>query len=115
MSVIFISDEANLIQSVITPYSQIEGHANADTDRIIARSILLKVREQILSHFLLPINFTEQEIILLQQILTRYITTHGKPAGDIEATYWVRFDMTTRQLLANILNKVGENLGPIQS
>ena len=115
MSIMFISDEANLIQSLLTPYSQVEGTANPDADRILCRSILMKVREQILSHFTIPIILTESETNVLQQILTRYITLHGKPPGDLEATYWVRFDMTTRQLIVNILNRIGENLPLVQS
>jgi hypothetical protein len=107
--VTLISEEANFIQVMLEQWSQIEGTVISDRERSMAKSIVKKVRNHIISHLSIPINFTEDETNMLQYLFTKYVQMHGKPAGDLDWTYFVHLIPRTRELIRGILNKIGEN------
>lgn len=124
-SVIFLPAEAQFVESTMRAYSQnraVGGETDQGAAVPVTKSevhkaldILRKVREQMKSNFQTPISFTSEEAALMQYLYNNYLQGHGKPQGDIDWTYYIRFDDTSRQLIINVMRKVGciiSNLPP---
>ena len=115
-SVLFLHAEAQFVQNTMFAYSQNQAVANntdaggatpiTQIERDKALSIVAKVRKQISSPTI-PISFTEAEAQLMQRLYIQYIQVHGKPQGDLDWTYWIHFDDSARQLVVNVIRKVG--------
>lgn len=116
-SVVFIPKEAQFVEKTMSEYSQNQalGHTSDagstvpvnTLERAISFSILQKVRSQLTNSAKPPISFTEQEAKLMQYLYTNYLTSHGKPQGDLDWTYWVRLSTNSQALVVNVLRKVG--------
>jgi hypothetical protein len=116
-SVVFIPAEAQFVQNTMFQFSQNQAVANntdaggatpiTQAERLKALDIVGKVRKQITDPTHAPIAFTEAEAQLMQRLYVQYIQVHGKPQGDLDWTYWVHFDDSSRQLVINVIRKVG--------
>lgn len=116
-SVVFIPEEAAFVQSTMQAYSQnmaVGGETDngaavpiTRSERTKALDILAKVRSQIGSPNPTPISFTPDEAALMQYLYNNYLQGHGKPQGDLDWTYWIRFDTTSQQLIINVMRKIG--------
>jgi|SRR5665213_1515743 len=120
-AVVFIPEEAQFVESTMRAYSQNQA-AGGETDngatvpitlgeKQKALDIISKVRTQIMDANKSPIVFTPEEAALMQYLYNNYLQGHGKPQGDLDWTYWIRFDDSSRQLIINIMRKIGCNMG----
>lgn len=120
LSVVFISEEAQFVQSTMFSWSQNQA-VGGETDNgavvpvtraeiATANSILAKVRGQITDPSKAPISFTKEEAQLMQYLYNKYLQGHGKPQGDLDWTYYIRFDTNTQQLIQNVLVKIGSSI-----
>lgn len=116
-AVIFIPAEAQFVESTMRAFSQNRA-VGSETDQgaVVpitqveldsALCILNKVRAQVQGEFKTPIVFTQAEAQLMQYLYNRYLQGHGKPQGDIDWTYYTRFDDSAQQLIINVMRKVG--------
>jgi hypothetical protein len=119
-SVTLLPAEAQFIESTIRAFSQNRA-VGGETDQgavvditktEIQKSldILAKVRAHIQSQFQVPISFTQDEARLMQYLYNNYLQGHGKPQGDLDWTYYIRFDDNAQQLIINVMRKVGCNV-----
>lgn len=119
-SVVFLPEEAQFVQATMFAWSQNQA-VGGETDNgavvpvtrgeiATANSILAKVRSQIGDPSKTPISFTEGEAQLMQYLYNKYLQGHGKPQGDLDWTFWIRFDTNSQQLIENVLRKVGSNI-----
>lgn len=116
-SVTFTPAEAQFVQNTMFAYSQNQAIANntdagsstpiTKVEREKALSIVGKVRGQITQAIPTPIAFTEAEAALMQYLYNNYIQVHGKPQGDLDWTYYIRLDDNSRQLVINVMRKIG--------
>jgi len=116
-SVVFIPAEAQFVQNTMFAFSQNQAVANntdagsatpiTKNERLKALDIVSKVRKQLTDPAHLPIAFTEAEAQLMQRLYVQYIQVHGKPQGDLDWTYWIHFDDNARQLVINVIRKIG--------
>lgn len=111
-SITFIPAEANFVQSSMQVYFQNRSAMITDVGRDLAGTILVKVRASMQDG--IPINFEQPEVKLMQYLFTNLLQGHGKPNADLDWTYWVHFDPNTRQLITNVLNKLGETLAGVE-
>lgn len=119
-SVVFIQAEAEFVQSTMFSYSQnqaLGGQSDSGSAVPVTRgeittalSILSKVRKQLQDPNKNPISFTESEAQLMTYLYIKYIAMHGKPQGDLDWTYWVRLDDSSRQIVINVIRKLGGNV-----
>ena len=54
-----------------------------------------------------PFALTQPEAKLMQYLYNNYLQGHGKPQGDIDWTYYIRFDGAAQQLIINVMRKIG--------
>ena len=116
-SVIFLKEEAQFVQSTMQAYSQnlaVGGETDQGAavpvtkyEQGLANSILSKVRPQISNPRSGPISFTEPEAKLMVYLYINYVQGHGKPQGDLDWTYYIRFDTNTQALVQNVIYKLG--------
>lgn len=116
-SVVFLPVEAQFVESTMQAYSQnmaVGGETDQGAavpvtklERTKALSILSKVRSQIMDAAKAPISFAPDEAALMQYLYNNYLQGHGKPQGDLDWTYWVRFDSQSTQLIINVMRKIG--------
>jgi len=119
-SVVFIPEEAQFVQNTMFAFSQNQAVGNTSdagsvapitkSERDKALSILAKVRSQVADPAKNPIVFTQDEALLMQYLYLKLIQTHGKPQGDLDWTYYIRFNDITMQLVVNVINKIGGRL-----
>jgi hypothetical protein len=116
-AVIFTSQEAQFVESTMRAYSQNQA-VGGETDNGAAvpitkgevqkaLDILSKVRVQIVDPNRAPISFTSDEASLMQYLYNNYLQGHGKPQGDLDWTYYIRFDDISTQLIISVMRKVG--------
>ena len=116
-SVIFLPAEANFVQSTMFAFSQNQA-VGSESDQgsvgpvskpeiVLALSILSKVRIQISQVVKVAIVFTEQAAQLMVYLYNKYLQCHGKPQGDLDWTYYIRFDTNTQALIQNTMVKLG--------
>jgi hypothetical protein len=116
-SVVFIREEAQFVESTMQAYSQnraVGGETDqgaavpvTKTEIQKANDILAKVRAQVQDPNKTPISFTQDEAALMQYLYNNYLQGHGKPQGDIDWTYYIRFSDSSQQLIINVMRKVG--------
>lgn len=111
-NVILRSEEASFIQSTIQTYNQNRGTTISLVEHNLCGTILDKVRSFIVTQ--IPISFEEPEVALMQYLYTKLIQMHGKPAGDLDYTYYQHYNTNTQQLVTNVLNKLGEGLASVE-
>jgi hypothetical protein len=116
-SVIFTLTEAQFVESTMLAYSQNQA-VGGTTDNGAAvpitqiekqkgLDILSKVRVQIMDPSRSPITFTSDEAALMQYLYNNYLQGHGKPQGDLDWGYYIRFDTMATQLIINVMRKIG--------
>lgn len=120
-SVIFRREEAQFVQNTMYYVSQNRAVGD-ETDQgavvpfskpelALANSILAKVRGQIgQAEPKTPISFTEAEAKLMCYLYINYVQGHGKPQGDLDWNYFIRFDTNTQALVQNVIHKLGSNV-----
>ena len=116
-NVVFIKAEGEFVQSTMFSYSQnqaLGGQSDSGSAVPVTRaeitkalSILSKVRKQLQDPAKASICFTEAEAKLMMYLYINYIAMHGKPQGDLDWTYWVRLDDSSRQIVINVIRKLG--------
>jgi hypothetical protein len=107
-SIVFIQDEADFVTRTIQDYSQNRSPSNfTATESGYCVSILQKVRGQQLDPSQTPISFTPEESSLMQYLYINLLSMRGKPAGDLDWTYWQHFDINTQALIINVIRKIG--------
>src|SRR5271157_1073381 len=103
-SVTFLSQEAQFVANTMFAWSQNRA-VGSETDqgavvpitkseRQKALDIVAKVNAQIKNASSGPIAFTQPEAQMMTYLYIKYIQTHGKPQGDLDWTYYIRFDDT---------------------
>lgn len=118
-SVLFIPAELQFVESTMRAYSQNQA-VGGTTDNGAAVSvnrseiqtaldILSKVRAQI-TEPTVAIKFTQPEAQLMQYLYNNYLQGHGKPQGDLDWTYYIRFSDSSAQLIINVMKKIGCNV-----
>ena len=119
-SVTFLPAEAQFVLTTMISISQnqaVGGESDQGavvpfprSERQKALDIIAKVQPQATNPNSGPISFTQDEAKLMSYFYIQYIQTHGKPQGDLDWTYYIRFDQTTTQLIVNIIRKLGGNI-----
>lgn len=118
-SVIFTNKEARFVVNTIYSYSQNRAIGNPDFpgalvpfsagDLEISTSILAKTN-LFIQNSSKPIIFTQAEAKLMQTLFFNYMQVHGKAQGDLEWTYYMKFDPSTQQLVVDTLRKIGARM-----
>jgi hypothetical protein len=119
-SVTFLPAEAQFVANTMFAWSQNQAVGSESdqgavvpitkSERQKALDIVAKVNKQISNASSGPISFTQPEAYMMTYLYIKYIQTHGKPQGDLDWTYYIRFDDTSNQLIVNIIRKLGGNV-----